>query len=73
VIRFHEWIPATEAIKPQLGNQERILHELDELLKQIGQKYSVEAVPLRLGGKELKILQLTDSARVSMLQPFSRS
>ena len=34
--------------------------ELDELLKQIGQKYSVEAVPLGLGGKELKILQLTD-------------
>ena len=34
--------------------------ELEELLKQIGQKYSVEAVPLRLGGKELKILQFTD-------------
>ena len=34
--------------------------ELEELLKQIGQKYSVEAVPLRLGGRELKILQFTD-------------
>ena len=34
--------------------------ELEELLKQIGQKYCVEAVPLGLGGKELKILQLTD-------------
>ncbi len=34
--------------------------ELEEMLNKIGQKYSVEAVPLRLGGKELKILQFTD-------------
>ena len=31
-----------------------MMPELDELLKQIGRKYSVEVVPLRLGGKELK-------------------
>ena len=34
--------------------------ELEELLKQIRRKYSVEVVPLKLGGKELKVLQFTD-------------
>ncbi len=34
--------------------------ELEELLKQIRRKYNVEVLPLKLGGKELKVLQFTD-------------
>jgi len=40
--------------------QEAIVPELEELLKQIRRKHNVEVVPLKLGGKELKVLQFTD-------------
>jgi predicted nicotinamide N-methyase len=34
--------------------------ELDQIMERIRAKFDVETVPLRIGGKELKILQLTD-------------
>jgi predicted nicotinamide N-methyase len=34
--------------------------ELDRLMRQIGEKYLVEAVPLKVGDKTLKVLQLKD-------------
>jgi len=34
--------------------------ELDDLMDRIGRKYDVEAVPLRIGDRTLKILQLKD-------------
>jgi EEF1A lysine methyltransferase 3 len=37
-----------------------MMSELNLLLDQIRQKYSIETVPLRLGGKVLQILQLKD-------------
>ncbi|MCE5335714.1 MAG: protein N-lysine methyltransferase family protein [Desulfobacteraceae bacterium] len=34
--------------------------ELQDLLRRIGEKYSVEIAPLKLGDRELKVLQFTD-------------
>ena len=36
------------------------MSELENLIEQIRQKYNVETVPLKLAGKELKVLQLAD-------------
>lgn len=37
---------------------EAVLSELESLLEQIRRKYKVETVPLRIGGKEIQVLQM---------------
>lgn len=46
---------------PRASDKRReALSELEEILQQIRLKYNIETQPLRLGGRELQILQLTD-------------
>lgn len=37
-----------------------MVSELEELLKKIRRKYNVDSVPLKVGGKELKVVQFAD-------------
>ncbi len=43
-----------------MAQSEPAQSELAQLMEKIGEKYAVETVPLRIGGRELKILQFED-------------